>query len=47
MAITISSNTRKLLETMRLRGSIDIPIEIGLSVSNEVPFIGKKSVSHG
>jgi len=42
MASTISSNTRKLLETMRLRGSIDIPIEIGLSVSNEVPFIGEK-----
>jgi hypothetical protein len=42
MAITISSNTRKLLETMRLRGSIEIPIKIGLSVSNEEPFIGEK-----
>ena len=42
MADTLSFNAKKLLNTMRLRGAIEVPIEIGLSVSNEAPFVGEK-----
>jgi len=42
MADTLSFDAKKLLNSMRLRGSIEIPIEIELSVSNEVPFVGEK-----
>ncbi len=43
MADTLSFSAKKLLDTMRLQGSIEIPLELGISVSNIKPLVGEKT----